>query len=120
MMTTEEKLRMYREKRQFIHDISMAFIKNPKGHSVDGIIYTVLFKEDDLGTHFSEWLTMQFMGGAEAHQLITCNSNSANFRAVAGMIEGGCYEQNPDYERLLSLGWKKLDLNMMTSYKEAK
>ena len=120
MMTVEERLKMYREKRQFIYDVSMAFIKNPKGHTVDGIIYEVLFKENDLGQHFSEWLTIQYYGGAEAHRCISGNSNSANFRNIAEMIEGGCYGQNPDYDRLLSVGWKKLDLNKMCGLQEVK
>lgn len=110
MMTIEEKLKMYREKKQFIYDVSLAFIKNPKGHTVDDVVYEVLFKVDAQGQHFSEWLTLQYFGGAKAHRCISGNSNSANFRNIADMIEGGCYEQNFDYDRLLSTGWCKLDL----------
>ena len=119
-MTIEEKLKMYREKRQFIYEVSMAFIKVPKGHSVDGVIYEVFFKEADWGTEIAEWVTIQYKGGAEAHQVVSGNSNSANFRVVASMIEGGCYEQNFTYEALVDRGFKKLDLNQMTSYKEVK
>ena len=99
-MTIEEKLKMYREKRQFIYDISMAFIKNPKGHSVDGAVYEVFFKNSDWGTEITEWVTVQYDGGAEAHRVVSGNSNAANFEVVAGMVHGGCYEQNFTYESL--------------------
>lgn len=119
-MTIEEKLTMYREKRQFIYNVAMAFVKVPRGHSVDGVVYEVFFRETDLGTEIVEWVTVQYDGGAEAHRVVSGNSNSANFQVVAGMIEGGCYEQNTTYELLEARGFKKLDLNQMASYKEAK
>lgn len=120
MMTIEERLKMYREKRQFIYEISMAFIKVPKGHTVDGVIYEVFFDETDWGTEIAEWLTVQYKGGAEAHRVISGNSNSANFEVIASMINGGCYEQNLTYELLVSRGFKKLDLNKISCLQEAK
>ena len=119
-MTIEEKLRMYREKRQFAYEMSMTFVKVPGGHSVDSIIYEVFFREDECCTDIVEWITVQYKGGAEAHRVVTCNSNAANFQVVASMIEGGCYEHNFTYHQLAERGYKKLDLNAMYSYKEAK
>lgn len=119
-MTVEEKLRMYREKRQFIYELSMTFIKVPAGHSVDGVVYEAFFNETDFGTDIVEWVTVQYRGGGEAHKCVSCNSNAANFEVVATMVHGGCYEQNRTYEALAERGYKKLDLNAMTSYKEAK
>ena len=123
-MTVEEKLKMYREKRQFIYNVAMAFVKVPGGHSVDGVIYEVFFQEIDFGPQrcvdIVEWVTVQYKGGAEAHKCVSGNSNAANFQVVASMIEGGCYEQNFTYEALTECGFKKLDLNQMTSYKEVK
>jgi hypothetical protein len=120
MMTIEERLKMYREKRQFIYDVSMAFIKNPKGHTVDGIVYEVLFTEAADTPRFAEWITVQYCDGAEAHRCASCNSNSANFRSIAEMIEGGYYGENAYYQDLLNRGWRKLDLNKMSSYQEVK
>jgi hypothetical protein len=120
MMTIEEKLKMYREKRQFIYEVSMTFIKVPKGHSIDGVIYEVFFREDDHGTAIAEWITVQYNGGAEAHRIVSGNSNSANFQVVASMIYGGCYEQNLTYDMLAARGWKKVDLNKMVGLHEAK
>ena len=51
MMTIEEKLKMYREKKSFIYDISFAFIKNPNGHSVKEITY-----EESTNRNFSYWI----------------------------------------------------------------
>ena len=117
-MTTEERLEMYREKKRFIQDTSLAFTKNPSGHTVDDIVYEVLFNEDKFGQYFSEWLIVKYQGGAEARRSISCNSNYANFRAIADVIEGGHYGQNPDYERLLDIGWKKLDITKINELQE--
>ena len=115
-MTTEEKLKMYREKRQFIHGVSMAFIKVPRGHSVDGVVYEVFFREDECCTDVTEWITVQYDGGAEAHRVVTGNSNAANFEVVASMVHGGCYEQNFGYKQLATRGYKKMDLNKMFNF----
>ncbi len=120
MMTIEERLKMYREKRQFIYDVSMAFIKNPKGHTVDGIVYEVLFQVDENGAKFAEWLTLQYKGGAEAHCCVSGNSSPANFEVVARMLYGGHYTENAYYQDLANRGWMKLDLNKMCGLHEVK
>ena len=119
-MTIEEKLKMYREKRQFVYEIAMTFIKVPKGHSVADVAYEVFFKEFVDFTDISEWITVTYFGGGQAHKCVSGNSNSANFQVVASMVDGGCYEQNLTYDTLDGRGYKKLDLNAMTSYKEVK
>lgn len=119
MMTVEERLKMYREKKHFIYDVSMAFIKNPKGHTVEDIFYEVLFKDDTAGTSFSEWLIVQYHGGAQAHCCISGNSNSANFRCIADMVEGGHYAETAYYQDLLDRGFRKLDLTKMCGLHEA-
>lgn len=120
MMTVEERLKMYREKKNFVFDVSMAFIKNPAGHSVDDITYEVLFKVNDLGEHFSEWITIWYQCGAEAHRCVSYNSNSANFRNIAEMINGGHYGDNQYYDDLIEKGWKKLDLAKVCGLHEVK
>jgi hypothetical protein len=119
-MTIEEKLKMYREKRQFVYELSMTFIKVPKGHSVADVSYEVFFKEEVWGTDITEWLTVTYCGGGTAHKCVSGNSNAANFEVVASMLYGGCYEQNFTYDELLNRGFKKMDLNSMVSYKEIK
>lgn len=121
-MTIEEKLKMYREKRQFIYEVSMAFIKVPKGHSVDGVVYEVFFKEltAPYQVDITEWITVIYDGGGKAHKCVSGNSNAANFEVVASMVHGGCYEHNFTYASLQDRGYKKLDLNKMSSLQEVK
>ena len=119
-MTIEEKLKMYREKKQFIYEVSRTFIKVPSGHSVEEVSYEVFFKDTEFGPEILEWITVRYKGGGKAHRRVTGNSNSANFREVANMVEGGCYDENTIYWALDKMGWKKLDLYQMYSYKEVK
>jgi hypothetical protein len=120
MMTIEEKLKMYREKRQFVYEISMTFIKVPKGHSIQDVTYEAFFKEFADFTDISEWITVTYDGDGKAHKCVSGNSNAANFEVVASMIHGGCYDQNFTYTSLQDRGYKKLDLNKMSSYEELK
>jgi hypothetical protein len=120
-MTIEEKLRMYREKRQFVYELSMSFVKVPRGHSVADVNYEVFFKDcEQYGVDITEWITVTYFGGGQAHKCVYGNSNAANLEVLASMVHGGCYEQNHIYDSLTERGYKKLDLNQMTSYKEAK
>ena len=121
-MTIEEKLKMYREKRQFIYNVAMAFVKVPHGHSVSDVTYEAFFKEftEPYRVDITEWITVIYDGGGKAHKCVSGNSNAANFEVVASMIYGGCYDQNFTYENLADHGYKKLALNKMLSYQEAK
>lgn len=120
MMTIEERLKMYREKKNFVYDISMAFIKNPKGHSVDGVVYEVWFQENENGTYFSEWIIVKYDGGGWAPRIVSGNSNSANFKNIADLIDGGYYAEKTSYESLPLKGYKKLDLTKMAGLYEEK
>lgn len=119
-MTITEKLKMYREKKNFIWDVAQAFIKNPIGHTIADLEYEVFFKEAGSDFEFAEWLAVTYRGGAKAYRRITWNSNTANFIDIAEMIEGGCYGENPVYFLLEERGWKKLDLTKMCVIQEAK
>ena len=98
----------------------MAFIKVPKGHTVDDVVYEVFFMETETGPRFTEWLTVHYAGGAAAHRGVSGNSNSANFCVVADMIHGGCYDYNRMYEELTKDGWKLLNLNKIGGLYEVK
>ena len=121
-MTIEEKLKMYREKRQFIYNVAMAFVKVPKGHSVYDVVYEVFFQEftEPYRVDLVEWVTVIYDGGGKAHKCVSGNSNSANFQVIASMVDGGCYEQNLTYDLLEGRGYKKLDLNKLSSLQEEK
>ena len=119
-MTIEEKLKMYREKRQFAYELSMTFIKVPRGHAITDVYYEVFFKEFENGTDIAEWLTVEYVGGGKTHRCVSGNSNAANFEVVAMVIYGGHYDQNLTYASLADRGYKKLDLNQMSSFKEVR
>ena len=121
-MTIEEKLKMYREKRQFVYNVALAFEKVPGGHSVADITYEVFFKElsEPYRMDIIEWITVTYFGGGQAHKCVSGNSNAANFEVMASMVHGGCYEQNFTYASLHDRGYKQLDLNKMISIQEAK
>ena len=119
-MTIEEKLRMYREKRQFAYELGMTFVKVPKGHAIIDVEYEAFYKELEQGVDVTEWLTVTYAGGGKAHRCVTGNSNAANFEVVATVIYGGHYDQNLTYASLAARGYRKLDLNKMVSFVEAK
>ena len=114
-MTIEEKLKMYREKKQFIYNIAMAFVKNPKGHSVTDITYEVWHKElEQFGHCFVEWVIVHYDGGAISPRRVDGNSNTANFRAIGEMLDNGYYEDLFLYkESQIALGYKKVDLTKL-------
>lgn len=112
-MAIEEKLKMYREKKNFIWHIANLFIKNPTGHTVLDITYEVVHKEMNGNHYFNEWIIVHFKGGATSPCIASGNSNVANFRAIAKLIEGGHYEEKQWYEKQFELGFKKVDLTKL-------
>lgn len=113
MMTIEEKLKMYREKKHFIYDLSMAFIKNPKGHTVEDISYEVYFKEYEGNIFFNEWIIVHFVGGGKSAVKVNGNSNTANFRAVGELLDGGHYEEVEAYRNQANIGFKRVNMTKL-------
>ena len=106
-MTITEKLEMFKEKRNFIKNISKAFEAKPKGSSVQSVDYEV-YRRDDAGDHayFREYLVVTFFGGGKSVKNISGNSNTANLRALGTMVDGGYYDEIQDYEMVQTLGEK--------------
>lgn len=117
-MSIEEKLKMYREKKNFIWHIANLFVKNPAGHTVLDIVYEVWHKEMNGNHYFNEWVIVYFKGGAACPRRVGGNSNVANFRAIAELIEGGYYEEQPWYEKQKELGFKKVTLTKLSLTEE--
>jgi hypothetical protein len=109
-MTIEEKLRMYREKNMFVASIADAFVQNPKGHTVSDIKYEVWQLNVEGGTFTVEWIIVHFNGGAKSPVRVTGNSNSANYRAIGTLIDGGYYEDVAVYDDMIKRGYAQLDL----------
>jgi hypothetical protein len=106
-MTITEKLEMFKEKRNFIKNISKAFEAKPKGSSVQSVDYEV-YRRDDAGDHtyFREYLVVTFFGGGKSVKNISGNSNTANLRALGSIVDGGYYDEIQDYEMVQTLGEK--------------
>lgn len=105
-MTIAEKIEMYRSKRTFIKNISMAFEAKPSKTTVTSVDYEVYRKEinEDI-TYFAEYIIVNFIGGAKSVRTVNGNSNSANFRVIGELIDGGYYDEVRDYETIEDRGF---------------
>ncbi len=115
MMTMEEKIKMYKEKKAFINGVNAAFQVGPKNHSVESVKYEVYSKQINNEyvtnhTYYREFLVVTFAGGAISVRTVTGNSSTANFREVGKLIDGGYYSEVEDYRTLESNGFKKVEL----------
>ena len=93
-MTTAEKIMMYKEKRDFIKNISKAFEARPKGSSVESINYEVYTKYHAVPDihQFAEYLVVNFVGGAKSVTRVSSNSNMSNFKVLGTLVDGGYYD----------------------------
>lgn len=110
-MTTTEKLAMYKEKRAFIKNLSRAFEFRPAGSTVESIDYEVYSIElADGVTQYKEFVIVTFFGGGTSVKTVNGNSNTANFRALGTMLDGGYYSEVDSYETLTKIGYEKVEL----------
>lgn len=109
-MTLEEKLKMYKEKYHFIENVNFAFQVKPGCPAVEGVIYELYKKTIIDVIDFREWIIVYYKGGGMAPKLVSCNSNSANFRVIGTMLEGGCYEEVDTYKLQEYFGYEKVEL----------
>ena len=118
MMTNEERLEMYKEKKNFIENVSKVFEAEPSGTTVVSVDYEIYNKQiDEHRTYTVEYVIVNYRGGAKSVRSATGNSNAANFRVVGELLYGGYYKENEDYESLtergfvpVQLGESKLDM----------
>lgn len=62
----------------------------------------VLYNMED--KHLEEYLVVEYEGGEYAARNANANSNGANLREIAALINGGHYEENERFESLLKDG----------------
>jgi hypothetical protein len=112
-MTTAEKIMMYKEKRDFIKNISKAFEARPKGSSVESINYEVYTKYHAVPDihQFAEYLVVNFVGGAKSVTRVSSNSNMSNFKVLGTLVDGGYYDEIAEYDSLLNLGFTAVPLD---------
>ena len=110
-MTTVEKLAMYKEKRAFIKSLNKAFEMRPAGSTVESIDYEVYSIELQDGViHYKEFVIVNFYGGGKSVKTVNGNSNTANFRALGTMLDGGYYDEMYSYETLTDIGYELVEL----------
>lgn len=113
-MTTAEKIKMYQGKKAFIKDISNAFEGKSVNSSVERIDYEVYHKEvirDDITyQHYVEFVIVRFVGGSKSVKVVSGNSNTANFRAIGPILDGGYYDENPYYDSMIETGYEIVQL----------
>ena len=114
MMTFEEKMEMYKGKKSFITEVNKAF----EGKSIGSVIsvdYEVYHKEviyeGVTRDHFAEFLIVNFVGGGKSVKVVSGNSNTANFRVLGTMLDGGQYEDKPYYMSLLETGYELVEFS---------
>lgn len=110
VMTQEEKLKELKGKRDFVAKINDAFAIRPAGSSVASVEYEVYHKKiNDVMDYYQEYLVVTFSGGAISVRVANGNSNTANFREIGKLIDGGYYSEVRDYNELEESGFKHIE-----------
>lgn len=108
MMTVEERIKMYKDKKAFIDNISKAL--ELSSTTVMNVNYEVYKKDFNEHTYYEEFLVVTYCGGSIAVRRVNGNSDSANLRSLAAIVDGGYYDEVRDYEELTEYGFTKVDL----------
>lgn len=108
-MTIGEKIKMYKRKKAFITKLSEALVISST--SVMSVDYEVYQKElDQDNAYFVEYIIVTFTGGAISVRSTNGNSDSANFKEIAKLIDGGYYDEVRFYNTLTESGFTKVNL----------
>ena len=105
-MTREQKLEMYKKKKEFVSDLSKVFETRSYSTSVKQIDYEVWENEEH--GWFVEYVVITFVGDGQSHISVNGNSNLAIFQAVAENILGGYYKEEFIYRDLTKDGFKRI------------
>ena len=117
-MTIAEKLEMYANKKAFIDNVSKAFAKNLSKSSVTSLEYEVYHRKVTINgeerDHYVEYVVVNFIGGGKCVRFVSGNSNTANFRVIGEMLDGGYYDEIPAYNGLKDKGFEYVILKPYT------
>lgn len=110
-MTIAEKIEMYTNKKHFVDGISKVFETSSNTGGVKKISYELYKKDvDETTTYFFEYIVVTFEGGGKSPISVNGNSNSANFRAIGKIIDGGYYDEVGYYEGIEESGFTRVAL----------
>lgn len=115
MMTVEKNNKVYQEKKAFIDGLNAAFQIKPRTHSVESVAYELYSKQITNEyvtdhTYYQEYLVVTFNGGAISVRNINGNSDTANFRELGKLIDGGYYSEVEAYSTMEESGFTKVEL----------
>jgi hypothetical protein len=101
-MTVEERIKMYKDKKAFIDKLSEALLMSKTTvMKVSYEVYSRYSPEYDT-TYYAEFAVVTFTGGAKSVRTVSGNSDSANFREIGKLLDGGYYDENRYYEDVVS------------------
>lgn len=107
MLTMDQRMHMYGGKKRFIDHISKVFEDEylmSNVARVDYEVYERVSKMDGESHYYTEFAVVTFVGGGISVRNISGNSNNANFREIAKLIDGGYYDEIEYYNRVKESG----------------
>ena len=106
MLTIEERMNMYKGKKFFIDNVSKVFELDSRSNveKVEYEVYSRISRMDSESVYYSEFVIVTFDGGAKSVRNVSGNSNSAVFKEIANLIDGGYYEEIPYYSGVKETG----------------
>lgn len=105
-MIRDEKIQMYKNKKDFVSDVSFVFETRTNSTSVEQVDYEVWENEEH--GWFVEYVVITFVGGGQSHISVNGNSILAIFQEIADKIMGGYYKEEFTYRDLPKDGFKKI------------
>lgn len=101
-------------KKEFVDALNVAFQVRPRTHSVEKVeleIYSKQITNEYVidHTYYQEFLVVTFVGGAKSVRNANANSNTANFREIGKLIDGGYYAEVDFYNAMESCGFTRVE-----------
>lgn len=101
-------------KKEFVDALNVAFQVRPRTHSVVKVeleVYSKVINNEYVTNHtyYQEYLVVTFSGGAKSVRNANANSNTANFREIGKLLDGGYYTEVEAYNRLEEQGFTKVE-----------
>ena len=106
-LTQSRKLSLLK-KQEFVDRINYAISGQPR-RAVTNVKLDIWYNEFG---YSEETMVVTFEGGACGVRNCRYNSNSANLRAIADMVDGDCYDELQRYEEMRPKGYSLEDVEV--------
>lgn len=112
---SKESINMFKRKKAFVDGLNTAFQVQPRTHSVISVEFEVYSKQISNEyvtdyTYYQEYLVVTFSGGAKSVRSANGNSDTANFREIGKLVDGGYYDEMGLYNTLEERGFVRVEL----------